>query len=382
MAMKIPMLLILISASTRVLSGFSYTLATRTLPTNAIRRSITFPFQSFSGGQSHIGSGIHSSSRSRAFHSSRVVLQAASQSNEYPFTSSEGSGELRTGWLHNTEPKWLIEQREKQEASLLSQNKSAFSGGIMKYSNHRIISPPAFHACGEGRVVVVTEHKLSVPLSRNVETVSSREVIDIYFTIAETIASEKERQFFENGIMQEGPDDERALAYKRHANMDNADDSIIYLQGGPGFGAPTPAVGIGLSGKSSWVGEAFSKGFKRVVLMDQRGTGRSTTITKQTLERKFPDLFALDEQASALGGYSITLDQSAKSKASLNSAIEYMSNFRADNIVFGTFNMKVILYFFLSYLEPCFPRFGSNQRMLTSTRVGFRKTTCRSVLFK
>ncbi len=45
-------------------------------------------------------------------------------------------------------------------------------------------------------------------------------------------------------------------------------------KGGPGFGAPVPVNGIGLSDQSSWLGAALSKGYKRIVLMDQRGTGR------------------------------------------------------------------------------------------------------------
>jgi pimeloyl-ACP methyl ester carboxylesterase len=54
---------------------------------------------------------------------------------------------------------------------------------------------------------------------------------------------------------------------------------LVYLQGGPGFGAPRPV------GRDGW--ERALRDF-RVLLLDQRGTGRSTPATRQTLVR-FPD---------------------------------------------------------------------------------------------
>jgi pimeloyl-ACP methyl ester carboxylesterase len=72
---------------------------------------------------------------------------------------------------------------------------------------------------------------------------------------------------------------------------------LVFLQGGPGFGAPRP---IGLDG---WLDRAVRE--FRVLLLDQRGTGRSTPATRQTLAR-FPDAAA---QA------------------------DYLSHFRADSIV-------------------------------------------------
>jgi pimeloyl-ACP methyl ester carboxylesterase len=50
---------------------------------------------------------------------------------------------------------------------------------------------------------------------------------------------------------------------------------LLYLQGGPGFGSPRPV------GRDSWLGRAL-RDF-RVLLLDQRGTGRSTPATRQTL---------------------------------------------------------------------------------------------------
>jgi pimeloyl-ACP methyl ester carboxylesterase len=72
---------------------------------------------------------------------------------------------------------------------------------------------------------------------------------------------------------------------------------LVYLQGGPGFGAPRPI------GRDSWLDRAL-RDF-RVLLLDQRGTGRSTPATRQTLGR-LPDAVA---QA------------------------DYLAHFRADSIV-------------------------------------------------
>jgi pimeloyl-ACP methyl ester carboxylesterase len=52
---------------------------------------------------------------------------------------------------------------------------------------------------------------------------------------------------------------------------------LLFLQGGPGFGAPRP------HGRDGWLGRALDD--YRVLLLDQRGTGRSTPATRQTLGR-------------------------------------------------------------------------------------------------
>jgi pimeloyl-ACP methyl ester carboxylesterase len=59
---------------------------------------------------------------------------------------------------------------------------------------------------------------------------------------------------------------------------EHADESLpwlVYLQGGPGFGADRPA------GRSGWLERALRE--YRVLLLDSRGTGRSTPATRQTL---------------------------------------------------------------------------------------------------
>jgi pimeloyl-ACP methyl ester carboxylesterase len=66
---------------------------------------------------------------------------------------------------------------------------------------------------------------------------------------------------------------------------------LVFLQGGPGFGSPRPA------GRDSWLDRALQD--YRVLLLDQRGTGRSTPATRQTLAR-FPDAAA---QARYLGHF-------------------------------------------------------------------------------
>jgi pimeloyl-ACP methyl ester carboxylesterase len=72
---------------------------------------------------------------------------------------------------------------------------------------------------------------------------------------------------------------------------------LVYLQGGPGFGSPRPF------GRESWLNRALDD--YRVLLLDQRGTGRSTPASRHTLGR--------------LG--------SPRAQA------EYLAHFRADSIV-------------------------------------------------
>jgi pimeloyl-ACP methyl ester carboxylesterase len=50
---------------------------------------------------------------------------------------------------------------------------------------------------------------------------------------------------------------------------------LLFLQGGPGFGGPR------LSGRASWLDTALDS--YRVLLLDQRGTGRSTPVTRHSL---------------------------------------------------------------------------------------------------
>ena len=56
---------------------------------------------------------------------------------------------------------------------------------------------------------------------------------------------------------------------------------LVFLQGGPGFGSPRPAGSAGSGQVGGWIGRAV-RDF-RVLLLDQRGTGRSTPVSRQTL---------------------------------------------------------------------------------------------------
>ena len=81
---------------------------------------------------------------------------------------------------------------------------------------------------------------------------------------------------------------------------DKEDDELpwlVFFQGGPGFGSPRPGS------RNGWLKRALKE--YRVLLLDQRGTGRSSPVTHQTLAR-FPS-----PQAQA----------------------DYLKHFRADAIV-------------------------------------------------
>ncbi len=86
---------------------------------------------------------------------------------------------------------------------------------------------------------------------------------------------------------------EVVAAEKRHEEL----PYLLYLTGGPGFGAPRPLE------RSGWLARALRE--FRVLLLDQRGTGLSTPATAQTLA----DLGTPEAQAA------------------------YLAHFRADNIV-------------------------------------------------
>ena len=120
--------------------------------------------------------------------------------------------------------------------------------------------------------------------------------------------------------------------------MTTANDMMLYLQGGPGFGCATPTVGLSMTKSGSWAGAALGH-YKRIVLMDQRATGRSTPVTKQTLTRQFPDLFLLDgrenheDTTKMVRDFDESNDATQRASEALSQATEYMAQLRADNIV-------------------------------------------------
>lgn len=245
-----------------------------------------------------------------------------------PRKQSDYSSEPRTGWLHNKKPK--EEAKEDSVTTSLSPAQRLLEQAKMKKRlNHRIVAPPSFHACGDGRQVAVTEHFLSLPVYR-ARPDSPR--LDVYFSIVECVRDDDQKWW--QSLVSKTPQ-ERAEMYVEHARMKTAEDMILYLQGGPGFGAPTPMVGLGVTKEGSWAGKALSE-YKRVVLMDQRGTGRSTPITKQTLEKRFPDLFLLDSLDDTYSKSIMDFGDSGETKRAyeaLSEATEFMAQFRADNIV-------------------------------------------------
>ncbi|MCD9874406.1 alpha/beta fold hydrolase [Streptomyces guryensis] len=91
--------------------------------------------------------------------------------------------------------------------------------------------------------VVLTDHHFTVPLDHDDP---AGETIELY--AREVVASDKTR-----------------------ADL----PWLVYLQGGPGFGANR------FVGRQSWLGRALKE--YRVLLLDQRGTGHSTPANRQTL---------------------------------------------------------------------------------------------------
>jgi pimeloyl-ACP methyl ester carboxylesterase len=92
--------------------------------------------------------------------------------------------------------------------------------------------------------------------------------------------------------------------------------ALLFLQGGPGFEAARPTEAGG------WLAEA-AKQF-RVFLLDQRGTGRSTRVTNEMLERAFGTLSSSDDDDEA---------EESSSSATTNAVANYVASHRADAIV-------------------------------------------------
>src|SRR5918912_4563332 len=76
------------------------------------------------------------------------------------------------------------------------------------------------------------------------------------------------------------PDAETVAVFAREAVAPSREHDdlpwLLYLQGGPGMESPRP-----LARSSTWLDRALREW--RVLLLDQRGTGRSTPATARTL---------------------------------------------------------------------------------------------------
>jgi pimeloyl-ACP methyl ester carboxylesterase len=107
-------------------------------------------------------------------------------------------------------------------------------------------------------------------------------------------------RFFGVPLDHQRPDGEQIEVFAREVvAADKADADLpwlLFLQGGPGFGAQRP------EGRESWLDRALND--YRVLLLDQRGTGRSSPANRRTLARLGP-----------------------KAQA------DYLTHFRADSIV-------------------------------------------------
>ncbi|SEM46554.1 alpha/beta fold hydrolase [Streptacidiphilus jiangxiensis] len=119
--------------------------------------------------------------------------------------------------------------------------------------------------------LVVTDHTLAVPLDhadpgRGTIEVFAREVVD-------------------------------------PARVDQDLPWLLYLQGGPGGKAPRPTAG-----NPSWLRRALRT--HRVLLMDQRGTGRSTPVTGRTAAR-FPSAEAFADHLACFRADAIVADAEA-----------------------------------------------------------------------
>ena len=195
--------------------------------------------------------------------------QADDDSNNERNAPTPAPAAARTGWLHNVEPTPQAKAMSVQEQEKTSKARLMLQQAMKERDqNHRMIAPPTFHACGgEGRCLVVTEHLIALPLYRDVPR-SPR--IDVFFSIVERATDENTVWLQDLASLTAN---QRAKTYVQRSGLTNADDMILYLQGGPGFGSPTPMVSLGFSPESSWAASALDQ-YNRVVLMDQRGTGR------------------------------------------------------------------------------------------------------------
>ena len=91
-------------------------------------------------------------------------------------------------------------------------------------------------------------------------------------------------RFFGVPLDHQRPDGEQIEVFAREvAAADKAGADLpwlLFLQGGPGAGAPRP------EGRESWLDRALND--YRVLLLDQRGTGRSAPVNRRTLARLGP----------------------------------------------------------------------------------------------
>ena len=140
----------------------------------------------------------------------------------------------------------------------------------------------------------LTEHFFTVPLDHFADACDSAETKVIEVFAREVVAASK---------VSDPSFDRSALP------------ALLFLQGGPGFEAARPTEAGG------WLAEA-AKQF-RVFLLDQRGTGRSTRVTNEMLERAF----------GVLSEESHDDETDSESCSTTKLVANYVSKHRADAIV-------------------------------------------------
>ena len=181
---------------------------------------------------------------------------------------------------------------------------------------HSISELPYVQDCGGSLRCLVSEHTFKVPLlnndSSNSNSNSNNQLIDVHATIVDKLppdtSSSQIFKFFSSSK-------NLAASYSELMSKKNS-RSLLYLQGGPGFPSPRPGSSLSIShtGSGSWASDAIvNKDIDRLVLLDQRGTGRSSPVSYQTLEMQFTDATA---------------------------AASYLTNFRADAIVADSEQIK------------------------------------------
>lgn len=190
--------------------------------------------------------------------------------------------------------------------------------------------------------------------------------VDVYFTIIELLSNARDEMHFHALRNTNLSPYQRAELYFQKGGDDDGNNNnpsfvvdpsrmMLYLQGGPGFGCASPVSGLSLaSATSSWasavliggkISNVNGKSFERIVLMDQRGTGKSSPIGKQRLFKMFPDLFLLNDDDDDGGEGRVigeefggdvdarTMLLRARQQKALKEATDYLSLFRADSIV-------------------------------------------------
>jgi hypothetical protein len=236
-------------------------------------------------------------------------------------------------------------------------------------SNNDQISNKQQQQQQQGRRIVPVDRINGAFFTNNDAFEEHHPTIDVYFTIIELLSNTQDEAHFQALQNTNLTPSQRAELYFQKEGSDNKSKSssssgvdpsrmMLYLQGGPGFGCASPVSGLSLaSSSSSWaaavllggkITNADGKSFERIVLMDQRGTGKSSAICKQRLVKMFPDLFVLDNNNEIGGregqvvGEEFGRDNAddarmmllqAKQQKALKEATDYLSLFRADSIV-------------------------------------------------